>query len=157
MLRFLKALKDGLLDYARHLWAFRPNARLYLLNVIIVGASMGVFRLLFNFYVLSLGFDEELLGNLVTTSSLTALFAALPMGYLITGRIGTGKTYLVECFAGDAGVPCVELKNGRLVGKAFDDRAAVGAMVVCLELLRQGFALLGGEALHLGHLLAEIL
>ena len=38
---------------------------------------------------------------------------ALPMGYLITGRIGTGKTYLVECFAGEAGVPCVELKNFR--------------------------------------------
>ncbi|MFZ2961109.1 MAG: AAA family ATPase [Candidatus Ozemobacteraceae bacterium] len=38
---------------------------------------------------------------------------ALPMGYLITGRIGTGKTYLVECFAGTAGVPCVEIKNLR--------------------------------------------
>ena len=38
---------------------------------------------------------------------------ALPMGYVITGRIGTGKTYLVECFAGEAGVPCVELKNFR--------------------------------------------
>jgi AAA+ superfamily predicted ATPase len=38
---------------------------------------------------------------------------ALPMGYLITGRIGTGKTYLVECFAGECGVPCVELKNFR--------------------------------------------
>lgn len=38
---------------------------------------------------------------------------ALPMGYLITGRIGTGKTHLVECFAGEAGIPCVELKNFR--------------------------------------------
>jgi len=33
--------------------------------------------------------------------------------------------------------PCVELKNGRLAGKAFDDRAAVAAIVVCLEMLRQ--------------------
>lgn len=33
--------------------------------------------------------------------------------------------------------PCVELKNGRLVGKAFDDRAAVGVMAICLDLLRQ--------------------
>lgn len=38
---------------------------------------------------------------------------ALPMGYLINGRVGTGKTYLIECFAGEAGVPCVELKNIR--------------------------------------------
>lgn len=32
--------------------------------------------------------------------------------------------------------PCIELQNGRLAGKAFDDRAAVGAMAVCLDLLR---------------------
>jgi len=62
--------------------AFSRNARLYLLNVIIVGAAMGVFRLLFNFYVLSLGYDQALLGTLITVSSLTALLAALPMGYL---------------------------------------------------------------------------
>jgi MFS family permease len=62
--------------------AFSRNARLYLLNVIIVGAAMGVFRLLFNFYVLSLGYDEALLGTLITVSSLTALLTALPMGYL---------------------------------------------------------------------------
>jgi MFS family permease len=67
---------------------FRPNARLYLLTVIISGISMGVFRLLFNFYVLSLGFDEALLGRLVTTGSLTSLIMALPAGYLadILGR-----------------------------------------------------------------------
>ena len=38
---------------------------------------------------------------------------ALPMGYLITGRIGTGKTFLVECWAGELGVPMVEMKNFR--------------------------------------------
>ena len=69
-------------DYGNHLVAFRPNARLYLTYVIIAGIALGIFRLLFNFYVLSLGFDEKLLGNLVTTSNLTALIVALPMGYL---------------------------------------------------------------------------
>jgi AAA+ superfamily predicted ATPase len=38
---------------------------------------------------------------------------AIPMGYLITGRIGTGKTHLVQCFAGECGIPFVELKNFR--------------------------------------------
>lgn len=69
-------------DYASKVRAFQPNARLYLLNVIVTGAAMGVFRLLFNFYVLSLGFNEALLGSLITTSSLASLFAALPSGYL---------------------------------------------------------------------------
>jgi AAA+ superfamily predicted ATPase len=38
---------------------------------------------------------------------------ALPMGYLIAGRIGTGKTFLVQCWAGELGVPCVVFKNFR--------------------------------------------
>jgi len=75
-------------DYASKLRAFSPNARLYLVSVVITGAAMGVFRLLFNFYVLSLGFDEAMLGRLITVSNMTALLAALPMGYLadILGR-----------------------------------------------------------------------
>jgi AAA+ superfamily predicted ATPase len=38
---------------------------------------------------------------------------AVPMGYLICGAVGTGKTYLAECYAGSIGVPCVVLKNFR--------------------------------------------
>src|SRR5512139_218448 len=82
------SIKRGTRDYWEHLVAFRPNARLYLIYAIIAGVAIGIFRLIFNFYVLSLGFDEKLLGNLVTTSSITALVFALPMGYLadILGR-----------------------------------------------------------------------
>lgn len=38
---------------------------------------------------------------------------ALPMGYIFCGPVGTGKTYLVECLAGEAAVPVVKLKNFR--------------------------------------------
>jgi hypothetical protein len=38
---------------------------------------------------------------------------ALPMGYLLCGPIGTGKTFLVECLAGEAAVPVLKLKNFR--------------------------------------------
>jgi AAA+ superfamily predicted ATPase len=38
---------------------------------------------------------------------------AAPMGYLICGAVGTGKTYLAECYAGSIGIPCVVLKNFR--------------------------------------------
>ena len=37
----------------------------------------------------------------------------LPMGYLICGPVGTGKTFLVRCLAGEAKVPVVVLKNFR--------------------------------------------
>ena len=38
---------------------------------------------------------------------------ALPMGYLFCGPVGTGKTYLAECLAGEAGVPVVTMRNFR--------------------------------------------
>ncbi len=38
---------------------------------------------------------------------------AMPMGYLFCGPVGTGKTFMVECLAGEAGVPVVKLKNFR--------------------------------------------
>ena len=38
---------------------------------------------------------------------------ALPMGYLVCGPVGTGKTFLVECLAGEAGIPVVKIKNFR--------------------------------------------
>ncbi|HKJ30751.1 MAG TPA: AAA family ATPase, partial [Balneolales bacterium] len=37
----------------------------------------------------------------------------MPMGYLICGPVGTGKTFMITCFAGEIGVPMVKLKNFR--------------------------------------------
>jgi AAA+ superfamily predicted ATPase len=37
----------------------------------------------------------------------------LPMGYVISGAVGTGKTFLTTCFAGEVGIPAVSLKNFR--------------------------------------------
>jgi MFS family permease len=85
-------------EYAGQLRAFKRNARLYLLSAIVAGAAMGIFRLLFNFYLLSLGFDEVFLGNLVTISSLTALVVALPMGYL-ADVLGRKPSLLLATFA----------------------------------------------------------
>ncbi len=38
---------------------------------------------------------------------------AAPMGYLICGPVGTGKTFISECYAGSIGIPCLVLKNFR--------------------------------------------
>jgi SpoVK/Ycf46/Vps4 family AAA+-type ATPase len=35
------------------------------------------------------------------------------MGYLFCGSVGTGKTFLAECYAGSIGIPCVKLRNFR--------------------------------------------
>ena len=38
---------------------------------------------------------------------------AAPMGYLICGPVGTGKTFISECYAGSIGIPCLVLRNFR--------------------------------------------
>lgn len=89
----IQSTRKALAVYADRVASFNPNARLYLLNAIIAGAATGVYRLLFNFFVLSLGYDEAVLGNLVTANSLAALIAALPMGYL-ADLLGRKKSLL---------------------------------------------------------------
>ncbi|MDX2287143.1 MAG: ATP-binding protein [Bacteroidia bacterium] len=44
----------------------------------------------------------------------------MPMGYLVSGPVGTGKTFMIRCFANDIGVPMVMLKNfrGMYVGQS---------------------------------------
>ncbi len=37
----------------------------------------------------------------------------MPMGYLVSGPVGTGKTFMVTCFAGEIGIPCVKFLNFR--------------------------------------------
>ncbi|MFH0901741.1 MAG: AAA family ATPase [Pseudomonadota bacterium] len=38
---------------------------------------------------------------------------SIPMGYLVCGPVGTGKSFLAQCMAGSSGIPCVKLKNFR--------------------------------------------
>jgi AAA+ superfamily predicted ATPase len=38
---------------------------------------------------------------------------SVPMGYLLCGPVGTGKSFLATCAAGEIGIPCVMLKNFR--------------------------------------------
>jgi SpoVK/Ycf46/Vps4 family AAA+-type ATPase len=40
-------------------------------------------------------------------------FDVLPMGYLIAGPVGTGKSFMVSAFAGEIGIPIVRFQNFR--------------------------------------------
>ncbi len=64
---------------------------------------------------------KDVAGHKYAKENLLAAAAALkngrqdvmPMGYLVNGPVGTGKTFLISCFASDIGVPMVQLKNFR--------------------------------------------
>jgi MFS family permease len=74
---------------------FSPNARLYLASAILTGAALGVYQLLFNFYVLSLNMDANIAGQLASVNSTTALVLAVPMGYL-ADLLGRKKSLIIS-------------------------------------------------------------
>jgi AAA+ superfamily predicted ATPase len=43
----------------------------------------------------------------------TGRLQGVPMGYLIAGPVGSAKTFLVNCFTGEIGFPCVKFLNFR--------------------------------------------
>ncbi len=55
---------------------------------------------------------KEMLSNIAKTIK-EGLTEEAPMGILISGPVGTGKTFLAECFAKDCGLNVIEFKNFR--------------------------------------------
>jgi len=84
---------------------FGANARWYLLFSLMSGFALGIMRLLFNFYILSLGFDSATLGLLVALPPIVITITAIPMG-MLGHRIGFRHTLMIG----------VVLMAGSLVG-----------------------------------------
>ncbi|NDJ33326.1 MAG: MFS transporter [Chloroflexi bacterium] len=94
----------GLRLYLQKTGQFSRSAKLVLVHSFFTGLSFGVFRLLFNFYVLSLDYNEAFIGTLQTVASLAAIIVALPAAYLaekfsqrnvmITTALGSGVAFL---------------------------------------------------------------
>jgi MFS family permease len=80
-------------NYISQLRRFQSNARLYLVYSFASGFAMGIMRLLFNFYVLSLGHERAFLGALVALPPLVVTFAAIPAG-MVGHRIGYRSTLI---------------------------------------------------------------
>ena len=92
----LSSFRDGAGAYWQKLQLFSVNARLIILVSFLTGLAMGGWRLLFNFYALSLGqsYNESFLGTLQTLQSLAAIVMALPVAYL-AGRFAHKKLLIL--------------------------------------------------------------
>ncbi len=86
------------MNYLRRMLTFNRNAKLYLLTTLLNGLGLSVFVLLYNLYILSAGFHEDMIGTLTAVASLVAVVAAVPVGWL-AGRLG----YKTAQFVGLAG------------------------------------------------------
>ena len=100
--------------YLSRIRAFSKNARLYLLSEAIYGTATGIFQLLFNFYALSLGYNEAVLGNMVAARSMTSLIMAIPCGFL-TDRIGRRNSIVISITGYSASVALMLLYPSSLM------------------------------------------
>lgn len=78
----ITSLQRGMGEYLARLRDFSRNARLVLVYASITGLAFGVFQFLYNFYVISLGYDERFIGTLQTVASLSAIVMAIPAAYI---------------------------------------------------------------------------
>jgi MFS family permease len=81
-------------SYANAVRGFSPNARHFLAGSLLVGFSQGILYLLFNLYVLSLGYDQAFVGLLASLPALVTAAAAVPAG-IILPRLGFRRALLV--------------------------------------------------------------
>jgi len=92
LLMNLLAGPDG---YASRIKLFSPNARMYLLFVFLTTLNAGIYGVIFNLYILSLGFKEDFLGLILSLSSGSIGLFALPAAF-VCDRVGRKNTLLLS-------------------------------------------------------------
>ncbi len=86
-------------DYAGHIREFSRNANLYVLHVIGMDMIHGSFTVLFNLYLLAIGFDVRFIGLRLLIGFVASAVAAVPAG-LVADRIGRKASFILGDGAG---------------------------------------------------------
>ncbi len=84
-------LRDS--EYVRRVRGFRPNAKLLLLRGPFLGLSIGIWNLLFNLYLLALGFEPAFVAKMIAVSWLLHGLLVIPAG-MLSDLFGRRVTYL---------------------------------------------------------------
>jgi MFS family permease len=82
---------------------FNRNTKLFLSSTLLYGFSFSVWQLFFNLYILSLGFNSDMLGLILSATPLAALILGLPLG-LLSDRIGRRTSMILGLVIGFTGM-----------------------------------------------------
>ena len=82
-----------LIEYARQFGRFQRNARLYLISNALSGVSVGILLVLYNLYLVALGYGTDFIGVILLVGTLGAGLAIFPAGWCVD-RFG-GKAILI--------------------------------------------------------------
>lgn len=79
------------------------NTKLFLLSTLLYGFAFSAWELFFNLYILSLGFNNDMLGLIRSSTPIAALILGLPLG-LLSDRIGRRTSMLIGLIIGFLGM-----------------------------------------------------
>ena len=91
--------QSSIRDYLGKIRMFSRNARLFLLATVLAGFAWGIWEVLFNLYLLDLGYHEDFIGYMFLLSGLASGLAAFPAG-IISDKIGRKKSLLIGTTVG---------------------------------------------------------
>jgi MFS family permease len=97
---------SGLRGYVEAVRLFSRNARLYLFHIVGMDLIHGTWEVLFNLYLLAIGFGIEFIGLRILIGGIASSVVSLPAG-VISDRIGRKWSFII----GDGGGAAVALVN----------------------------------------------
>jgi len=102
-------------DYIRRMGSFSPNARRFLIGNILLSVSGGIWGVIFNLYLLDVGFRKDFVGYMLSVGELAMGLGALPAG-LLCDRIRRRRSFLLAILSGALlGVVQVFTLNGTVL------------------------------------------
>lgn len=84
-------------DYKSKIKSFSFNARLFLVSIFLISLSIGIYEVIFNLYILKLGFKEDFLGFILSLVSISTGLFSIPAS-IICDKIGRKNTLVLSSF-----------------------------------------------------------
>ena len=75
-------LKRAIVGYIAEVRNFNRNIKLSLLATVLGGVAQGIFNVVFNLYILSMGITENVLGGILSAGPFAHAIASIPIGFL---------------------------------------------------------------------------
>ncbi len=91
----MERIKEEITDYLDRLKSFSKNSKIFLLSYCVITIGTSMFSVIFNLYILELGFTTTFLGSIISSHLIASALSLLPGG-VVSDRIGRKKTLLIS-------------------------------------------------------------
>ncbi|WP_368503368.1 MFS transporter [Alkalihalophilus sp. As8PL] len=99
-------------DWTGQLKSYNRNVRLFLIASILANIGMGIFMVIYNYYIRELGYVDQVNGRIIAMQAMASAIALLPAG-LLSDKVGRKKMI----FVGAIFAACSLLLRGVLVAE----------------------------------------